>query len=261
MNPSTPKTARRPKMKMVSYSLNHLHLRNPWVIAWWSLTFPGFGHMACGSMAKGIFVFIGELVINQMSKINLAILYSFTGEFQKAKTVLNMQWLLLYCAILVFAIWDSYRIAIEINKFSVLADRENAPITTTIIGGSAFNFLDKRNPRASIAWSMLAPGLGQLYNSETVKAIFLLLISSVVIVASHSLQAIGYTAWGNFQQAKAIINWQLLLNIPSFYCFAAWEAYVDSVELNKLFDIEQAQFFRNNFQSPDFKKPLPNAGG
>lgn len=259
-SPSTP-PIRRPKAGLKTYNTNIFHLRNPWVIAWWSLTFPGFGHLACGSTAKGIFLFAGELIINQMARINQSILYSFNGEFVKATAVLNTQWLLLYCAVLVFSIWDSYRIAVEGNKFSVLGDREKAPITPTRMGSATLNVLEKKNPWVSMIWSLVIPGLGQLYNAQTVKAVFLLLTSTAGIIASHTLQAIGYTAMGDFHQAKAILDWQIFINLPSFYGFAAWEAYVDSVEINKLFDIEQAQYFRNNFQSPSFNKPLPYKGG
>ncbi len=258
-NPSN-QIIRRPKVNMTSFSLNSFHLRTPWVIAWWSLAFPGFGHLACGSMAKGIFVFIGEAIINQMAHINLAIMYSFTGEFAKAKDVLDTQWLLLYCGVLVFAIWDSYRLAIEFNKLSVLGDRESAPIVPTKIG-AASNALEKRNPRVALVWSLLIPGIGQLYTAETIKAIFLMVVSSSVIIASNALPAIGYTVMGDFQQGKAVIDWQLFINIPSFYGFAAWDAYVNAIEINKLFDIEQAQYFRNNFQNAAAKRPLPRLGG
>ena len=91
---------RRPKVKLTASSINLFHRRNPLVIAWWSFCYPGFGHLACGSMSKGIFVFAGELLINYMAKINLAILYSFTGKFAEAKTVLDTRWLLVYCGIL-----------------------------------------------------------------------------------------------------------------------------------------------------------------
>jgi len=261
MNQPASQIIRRPKVYMTSYSLNSFHLRKPWVIAWWSLTFPGFGHIACGSMAKGIFVFVGEAIINEMANINLAIMYSFTGEFAKAKNILDTQWLLLYCGILVFSIWDSYRIAIDFNKLSVLADREYALINPTKIGPASINGLEKRNPWISVVWSLLIPGIGQLYIAETIKAVFLMVVSLSVIVASNALSAIIHTAVGDFQQAKAVLNWQLFINIPSFYGFAAWDAYVNAVEINKLFDIEQAQYFRNTFQNAAARKPLPRQGG
>ena len=261
MNSQANPTVRRPKIHLTSYSLNYFHLRNPWVIAWWSICYPGFGHLTLGSMAKGIFLFGGEAVINYKAHVNLAIIYSFTGKFQQAKDVLDTQWLLIYCGVLMFAVWDSYRVAIECNKCSVLGDRENAPIATTALGAAAVNVLDKRNPRLTIAWSMLIPGLGQLYNAETVKATFLLLVGALIIISSHALQAVGYTAVGDFQHAKAIIHWQWFLNIPSFFGFAVWDAYSCTVELNKIFDMEQAQYFRNNFQSASFNRPIPNSGG
>jgi TM2 domain-containing membrane protein YozV len=191
----------------------------------------------------------------------MAILYSFTGQFQQAKEVLDTQWLLIYCGVLVFAVWDSYRLAIEFNKLSVLGDREYAPMTPTALGAGAINLLDKRTPWLSIAWSMVLPGLGQLYNGESIKAIFVLIVGSFIIIFSHALQAIGFSALGDFQQAKTIIHWQWFLNIPSFYGFAVWDVYQCTVMLNKLFDIEQAQFFKNKYQNPNFKKPLSYTGG
>ncbi len=253
---SSSQIVRRPKVKLTSYNVNYFHLRNPWIVAWWSLAYPGFGHLTLGSVAKGIFVFSGEMLVNYMAHINSAIVYSFTGNFQQAKDILDTQWLLVYIGILVFAIWDSYRITIETNKLSVLADREYASIIPTALGKASINALDKRNPWISAAWSIILPGLGQLYNSETIKAVFLLVLGGFILVFSHALQAIGYTALGNFQQAKAIVNWQWLLNFPSFFVFAIWDAYQSTVNLNKLFDIEQAQFFKNKYQNPGFKKPV-----
>ncbi len=261
MRQSASQVIRRPKLNMTSYSLNSLHLRKPWVIAWWSLAFPGFGHIACGNMAKGVFLFIGEALINEMANINLAIVYSFTGEFARAKEILDTQWLLLYCGILAFSIWDSYRLAIECNKLSVLADREHAPINPTYIGPASINVLDKRNPWIPMVWSLLAPGIGQLHTVGTTKAVFLMVVSFSVIVASNALPALGYTAVGDFQQAKAVINWQRFINIPSFYGFAAWDAYVTAVEINKLFVLEQARYFRDTFQNAAARKPLPRQGG
>ncbi len=261
MYSSAAQITRRPKANLTSYSLNYFQLRNPWVIAWWSFCYPGFGHITLGSIAKGGFVFGGEMIVNYMAHINLAIIYSFTGKFQQAKEVLDTQWLLIYCGILVFAVWDSYRLTIEFNKLSVLADREYAPIIPIALGVASINALEKRNPRLSIAWSILLPGLGQLYNAETIKAIFLLIIGAFIIIYSHALQAIGYTALGDFQQAKAIVNWQWLLNIPSFFVFIVWDAYQSSVLSNKLFDIEQAQFFKTKYQNPDFRRPAFYRGG
>ncbi len=247
---------RRPKVALSGYSINAFHLRNPLVVAWWSLAYPGFGHLRVISTAKGIFLFIGELVINLKSNLNLAILYSFTGNFAMAKQVLNTQLLLLYCGILVYSVWDSYRVSIEINKYSVLADHENAPMVPMAIGSVGINAMDKRNPWVALAWAILIPGAGHLYCMTLVQALFMMIGGASIMYFAHFLPAIHYTALGEFAQAKAVVDWQWLLNVPSFYCFSIYDAYAKSVEINKIFDQEQAQFLRNNYQSHLFKMPI-----
>jgi hypothetical protein len=205
---------------------------------------------------KGMFLFVGELLINTHAHVNLSIIYSFTGNFVMAKQVLDTHLLLLYCGILVYAIWESYRLSIEINKFSVLADHENAPMVPMALGSAGLNAYEKRNPWVAAAWAMLMPGLGHLYCVAIVQAVFLIIIGTIIIYFSHLLPAIGYTTIGDFTQAKAVLDWQWLLNIPSFYSFSIYDAYVKTVEFNKIFDQEQAQFLRNNYQSPLFKMPL-----
>ncbi|MEN6350919.1 MAG: hypothetical protein ABFD08_16180 [Syntrophomonas sp.] len=246
---------RRPKAAISLSSFNVFHLRNPLVVAWWSLVYPGFGHLREISILKGVFLFVGELFINTQGHINMAIIYSFTGHFTMAKQVLDTHLLLLYCGILVFAVWESYRIAVELNKASILADHENASMTPTVFAADGVNYFEKRNPWVAVAWSMLVPGAGHLYCQSIIVAFFMVVGATVIIYLSHLLPAIGYTALGQFAQAKAVLDWQWLLNMPSFYCFAIYDAYVKSVEINKTFDIEQAQFLRNNYQSSGFLMP------
>jgi len=247
---------RRPKTAISALAVNVFHLRNPWVVAWWSCVYPGFGHLRLVSIGKGVFLFGGELLINTQAHLNLAIIYSFTGNFVMAKQVLDTNLLLLYCGILVFSVWDSYRGAIELNKFSVLADHENAPMTPMVIGPAGLNAMEKRNPWVAAAWSILVPGAGHLYCLTLIPAFFLTIGGAVIMYFAHLLPAIGYTAIGQLAQAKAVLDWQWLLNIPSFYCFTIFDAYAKTVEFNKIFDQEQAQFFKNSYQSPLFKMPL-----
>ncbi len=49
MNSSFNKEPRHPKGKVSTISINLVHLRNPWVIAFWSAMLPGFGHVSLGS--------------------------------------------------------------------------------------------------------------------------------------------------------------------------------------------------------------------
>lgn len=249
--------ARRPKLGISANTLSFFHLRNPWVVALWSIIFPGFGHFSCGCKVKGAFLILGELAINYKAHLNLAILYSLTGSFQQAKDVLDTQWLIIYGPVLLYAVFDSHRLAVEGNKLSILADRERACMTPTAISPIAFVTLDKRDPRLGILWSMFLPGLGHLFAHRVATSTFLLLVGVGMIVLSHTLQAIIFTALGDFQQAKTILDWQWLLNLPSFYGYAAWDAHTELVEINKLFEIEQARYFRDRFQNrPFFRLPF-----
>lgn len=259
MSPAQNPIIRRPKSAISLLSINVFHLRNPLVVAWWSIVYPGFGHLRMGSVSKGVFLFAGELFINTQAHINMAIIYSFTGNFTMAKEVLDTHLLLLYCGILVFAVWESYRVTVEINKVSFLADHENDPMVPTMLNAEGLNYYEKRNPWVAVVWSMLVPGAGHLYCLSIIVAFFMLIGGAIILYLSHLLPAIGYTALGQFAQAKAVLDWQWLLNMPSFYCFAIYDAYVKSVEINKIFDQEQAQFLRNKYQSPIFLMPLKSA--
>lgn len=101
--------ARRSIAHLSSLGITKLHLRNPFVIACWSLAFPGMGHILLSKYLRGFILFFWEFFINSKAHVNLLILYSFTGDFEKAKQVVDMQWLMLYIPTYIFAVWDSYR--------------------------------------------------------------------------------------------------------------------------------------------------------
>jgi len=92
-----------------------LHLRNPFVIAWWSLAYPGLGHLLLSKYIRGFLLFTWEVFLNYNAHINLAILYSFTGRFQMAKDVLDTTWVMFYAPTYLFAVWDSYRTTVDLN--------------------------------------------------------------------------------------------------------------------------------------------------
>lgn len=60
-----------------------LHLRNPYVIAFWSITFPGFGHLLLGKYCRGFLLVIWEFFLNQHTKLNTAMVYTFIGEIER----------------------------------------------------------------------------------------------------------------------------------------------------------------------------------
>ncbi|MBW7455587.1 hypothetical protein ACFOLF_07195 [Paenibacillus sepulcri] len=104
-----------------------------------------------------------ELLINFKARINQAMVFSFTGQFAMAKEILDVRWMSLYAPVYLFAIYDSYRTTVDLNHQYTLADREKAYFPSFFINGLEINYLDKRTPWAAFVWSLLMPGMGQLY--------------------------------------------------------------------------------------------------
>lgn len=87
----------------------------------WSIALPGFGQFLNKKLYKGSIFILLEFLVNVLSNFNLAIIYSFTGEIQKAIDVTNFQWLMFYPCLYMFAMWDAYRDAKgEINPYSYI---------------------------------------------------------------------------------------------------------------------------------------------
>ncbi|MBM7571198.1 hypothetical protein [Aquibacillus albus] len=87
----------------------------------WSIALPGFGQFLNRRFFKGSIFILLEFLVNVLSNFNLAIIYSFTGEIQKAIDVTNFQWLMFYPCLYMFAMWDAYRDAEgEINPYSYI---------------------------------------------------------------------------------------------------------------------------------------------
>jgi len=253
--PSTQRL-RHPKAYVSAFGTNSVHLRNPWVTVCWSFAFPGLGHVIMGRYAKGFILIIWELVINMFAKINLAIMYSFTGRFEMAKDVMDQRWLLLYAAVYVYAIWDSYRSTVDLNKYAILAERDGADVVPFKMNALEINYFDKRNPWVAPVWSGLMPGLGHLYCHRLSTGFFVIIWWIAIAYYSHLLEAVHLTMTGSFSQATAVLDPQWLLFLPSLYGFTIYDSYSHTVEYNKMFEYEQAKYLRHHYQDPEFKMPV-----
>lgn len=80
------------------------------------------------SYVKEFLFIIWEIIVNIKSNLNDSILYSFTGRFEMATKVLDNRWLLLYVAVFIYVVWDSYRSTVDLNKLSVLAEYSKSQI-------------------------------------------------------------------------------------------------------------------------------------
>ncbi len=249
-------TVRRPIAFLSLLGTTQLHLRRPSVIAYWSVAFPGLGHLLLSKYWRGFALFFWELFINYNGNINLLILYSFTGDFERAKAVVNIQWMALYIPTYIFTIWDSYRTTVDLNHAYMLAERENAEIQPFIIGNMEINYLDKRKPWVAAMWSLFVPGSGHLYIQRLVMSLFLIVWWTIICYYSNLLPAFHYTLLGDFAQAKSVLNMHWFLNIPSVHLFSMYDAYTNTVENNKLFEWEQSKFLKRDYQNSNFVMPF-----
>jgi hypothetical protein len=179
-------------------------------------------------------------------------IHSFQGDIDMAKESLNTRWLLIYIPVYIFAIWDSYRTTVDLNKIYLLAERENHTFNSFSMGAMEINYLDKRNPIMSIIWSLFMPGLGQLYIHRIIVAFFIVTWTVVFFYYSHLLEAISLLFLGEIQKATNVLNPEWLLFFPSLYGFATYDAYINTVENNKLAEKEQKNFLEKTYQNPDF---------
>ncbi|MBC9786274.1 hypothetical protein H1S01_17590 [Heliobacterium chlorum] len=248
--------SRKPKGMISSLATNFVHARNPYTMAWWSAAFPGFGHISLGSYVVGFLLFIWEMVVNSNAKINLAIFYSFTGQYELAKEAVNNKWLLLYAPVFVYGVWSCYCLTLELNRLNALAERNGEIIRPVSYSFYEINILDKRVPWVSVAWTLLTPGLGHLYTHRIPTGFFLLVWWIAIVYLSNLLPCVQLTAFGNFEAAKAVVDIEYLVYMPSILGFALYDVYVNTVEYNRLYEKEQAKFLEREYQHPNFDMPV-----
>lgn len=235
-------------MALNEWNVAILHNKNPWMPMWWSAALPGMGHLCQGDYLKGLVLMSWEILVNFKANLNLGIIYTFTGQLDKAREVTDPGWALIYGVIFWFAIFDSYRNAVSINIISRLEQKQRQRnyrfMKMTPFG---VNFLERGNPWLATAWSILLSGFGHLYNRKAFKGLIILGWAVAIIIFSKINIAIVYTFNGQFDMAREAVDYQWLLFFPSIYIFAMWDAYNDAVEMNKLFAEEQKEYLRKEY--------------
>lgn len=237
------------------YSINYLHLKNPWIAAWWSAAFPGLGQIMMCKYIVGFILICWEIFINQQAHLNSAIYLSMIGQFEKAKHVLDLRWFLVYIPIYIYGIWDGYVRTVEYESDYILTFKEGYEVISDNINTLELNKLQKKKPALALIWSLFTPGLGYLYINRIVS----ILIFSVWFIAigyfSKLYPAIHATMLGDFEGAIHVLDPQWFLYLPSLYLFVIYDSYVQTVEYNKIFDKEQAAYLKRDFQDKRFIMP------
>jgi hypothetical protein len=254
-NQNAHKHLRRYNSYFGTFNTNYNFLINPWIPALWSFTFPGFGHFLLGMYIEGYLLVIWEIIVNTKSHLNEAMMLSFIGKFEAAKHVLNIKWSLLYAAVFVYSALDSYHSAVVTNELHVLAEKEKEVLIPFKLTAFGFNYLEKYKPNKIAIWSLLMPGLGHMLIHRIPTGIFILVWWIILSYQSGVPLAGFYTLTGHFDSISSVLRPQWFLFIPSLYCFSIYDSYFYSVELNKLFKVEQANFLTRKYQNKNFKLP------
>lgn len=87
-----------------------------------------------------------------------------------------------------------------------------------------------------------------IYIHRILTGTFIVFFTIIFVYFSKILVAIHSLFLGQFEQATEVLNPQWFLFIPSHVAFGVYDAYVNTVENNKLFESEQRNFLQKNYQ-------------
>ncbi|MBM7866900.1 hypothetical protein GTO89_04635 [Heliobacterium gestii] len=244
---------RRPYATISVYGVSFLRHQNPYMVAWWSASFPGFGHYLLNQYIRGTLLTLAEVGINSVTNINLAIIYSFCGKFEMAKSVLQPRWVIVYVLLYFLIIWDSYRSALIQNKLSHLAQLENERLAAVNFRPLELQYIEPKKPWVAVVYSLLFPGLGQLYNHQFALAFYAMTWWWIYVTLSHAHESLILLLLGNVQESITVIQPSWLLFMPSVLGGSVYYAFITARELNRLFRTEQRQFLAERYRKSDVR--------
>lgn len=238
-----------PKAKYSTAGITYIMYHKPCVVAWWSAVFPGFGHYLLNQYARGTLLTILEVIINTGAHINEAMIFSFCGEVELAKSVINLDWMIGYIAIYLVTIGDSYRAA---NQFNKLVDLSTPHLSNAKIFPSEIQYLQMRNPLISALYSLLFPGLGQLYNHRLFLGFYAIFWWWTYILLSHAHRALTLMMLGEFASSNTMLVPHWLLFMPSVLGGSVYHAYITCVHHNILVQESQEERLINRYAGSKF---------
>lgn len=233
--------------------ITFLHQQNPIMVAWWSAVFPGFGHYLLNQYLRATLLTLSEVFINTLAHINEAMVYSFCGQFALAKSVINPNWAFGYLTIYLITIWDSYRSTISQNKLCHIAYLENYPVPRLDIKPTEAQYLEQKKPIVGAIYSFFFPGLGQLYNHQVLLSFYAMFWWWVYVVLSKLHVSLLTLIHGSLQESTLLLHPHWLLFMPSVMGGSIYQAYVTTIEQNRLFRISQRQHLIERYGHNDLR--------
>lgn len=246
-------SSRRPLAKISMFGITYMNRQNPYMVAWWSAVFPGFGHFLLNKYYRATLMTLFEVVINTLAHINEAMIYSFCGQFELAKSIIQPRWMLGYIVIYLFSIWDSYRSALFQNKLCHLAELENGPLPSLKVFSTEIQYLEPRQPGIGVWYSFLFPGLGQLYNHRIGLAFYAIFWWWIYVGLSRFYESCLYLMLGRLSDSIVILHPHWLLFLPSVMGGSIYHSYVTSIDHNRLYRLEQRQYLTNQYKHSEVR--------
>ncbi|MEQ2527822.1 hypothetical protein WMO40_14030 [Bacillaceae bacterium CLA-AA-H227] len=240
---------RHPLAKISVFGITQLKPHNPYMIAWWSAVFPGFGHYLLNQYTRATMLTLAEVSLNTMAHINEAMIYSFCGNFERATLVLEPRWALGYLTIYLIAISDSFRTALYQNKLYHLALFEHRQTPIVKIFPTEIQYIEIKSPILGALYSFFFPGLGQLYNHRYGLAFYAMLWWWIYMSLSKVHHAFIILAHGHLQDSISLLVPHWLLFMPSVMGGSIYHAYRTAIEHNHLFRIEQRRYLTKRYEN------------
>nr|AIA12230.1 Unknown Function [uncultured bacterium] len=125
-----------------------------------------------------------------------------------------------------------------------------------VVAAEGINYLRIYKPWLATLYSIFMPGLGHIYLQRLISGIFIIIFWVVTCYYSHFPLAVHMTMIGDFTGARAVLDPEWLLFMPSLYGFAVYESYASSIHFNHLYRMNQAEFLRQQYQHRDFRMPV-----
>lgn len=241
---------RKPLSKISMFGITHLKQHNPYMVAWWSAVFPGFGHYLLNQYIRATLLTLSEVISNTLAHINEAMVYSFCGQFELAKSVIEPRWAFGYLAIYLVAIGDCFRSAIYQNKLHHLSVLEEEQMPSLKISTSEIQYLEKKSPIIGSVYSFFFPGLGQMYNHRFGLAFYAIFWWWIYLTLSRMHESFLMLLHGNLYHSISILHPHWLLFMPSVMGGSIYHAYRTTVEHNHLFRTQQRQQLKNRYKNP-----------
>jgi len=235
------------------YGVTNLHRQNPYIVAWWSAAFPGFGHYMLNQYFRATLFTLTEVIINTLAHVNEAIVYTYCGKFELAKSVLEPRWALGYIIIYLYTIWNSYHSTLVQNKLVHLGELEDERLDTMVFTTSGIQYLELKSPVIAAIYSFFFPGLGIVYNHRFLLGFYGILWWLIYLTLSGAHESLAMLITGNVEESIAILNPHWLLFMPSVMWGATYHGVITAKQQNRLFRLEQRQFLRERYGASDVR--------